>query len=174
MSRAQRDKGARAERELVHLLTAAGIKARRVPLSGAVEGFGGDLLVEDGDGEARWESKVRGDGNGFSLLYRWIEDAAVLAVRADRKPWLVVVRLEDWIREHSPRHADAPPGDARTVPGIEEAGSRDAGPGAAKEVDLDGTRPDKTGQHQTRPDETRQDATGRDWTGRDSTRQDMT
>ncbi len=36
---------------------AAGIEARRVPLSGAMSstGFGGDVLVRDGDGEARWK-----------------------------------------------------------------------------------------------------------------------
>lgn len=44
MSRASRDKGARAEREIVHRHRELGVHAERVPLSGAAGGrFIGDV-----------------------------------------------------------------------------------------------------------------------------------
>ena len=81
------------EREIVELLQAAGIEARRVPLSGSMSstGFGGDVLVRDGDGESRWEVKRR--GQGFKKIERWLEDAQVLAFRGDRQEWYATLRL---------------------------------------------------------------------------------
>lgn len=104
MSKSSREKGNRAERELVHILEKNCIQARRVPLSGAMKdtGFGGDLLVRGSltlmfteRDEERWEVKSRGNADGFKMLYKWLEDARVLALKADRKEWLVVTRLED-------------------------------------------------------------------------------
>ena len=60
MSRSQRDKGYRGEREAVETLTRLGWKAVRVPLSGAAQGFAGDVLVEDRAGRSvRIEVKRR-------------------------------------------------------------------------------------------------------------------
>jgi Holliday junction resolvase len=88
MGKAQRDKGARAEREFAKL-----IGGERVPLSGAAGGsFSGDVIDPFGD---IWEIKVRKDG--FKQLYAWLEGKDALAVRADRKPWLVVIPLERWL-----------------------------------------------------------------------------
>ena len=42
-----------------------------------------------------FEVKLRADG--FKEIYRWIEPAYGLAVKADRKPFLVVLRIEDFI-----------------------------------------------------------------------------
>lgn len=88
MGKASRDKGARNERLFVADAQAAGLDAERIPLSGAVKGsFAGDVRVAGYLGEV----KVRGDG--FKQLYAWLEhdNADFLALRADRKDWLMVV-----------------------------------------------------------------------------------
>ena len=93
-----RIKGSVGEREIVALLQTAGIEARRVPLSGAMKttGFGGDVLVRDGEGEARWEVKRR--GQGFKRLEGWLEDAKVVAFRADHGEWMCCVRLDSLVK----------------------------------------------------------------------------
>lgn len=84
MGRSERRKGADAEREFARL-----IGGERVPLSGAAGGsYTGDVI---GLG-LRWECKRR--RNGFKQLYDWLDGADALAVRADRRPWLVVMPLE--------------------------------------------------------------------------------
>lgn len=86
--RRSRSKGARNEVALAKLLG-----GQRIPLSGAAGGsFVGDILLPNGK---RIECKVRADG--FRQLYAWIENADALAVRADRKDWLIVLRLEDYM-----------------------------------------------------------------------------
>lgn len=61
--RKSRSKGQRREREFAKL-----IEGRRIPLSGAQEGFENDV---EGLG-IRWEVKAR--KNGFQTLYKWLED----------------------------------------------------------------------------------------------------
>ena len=79
-----RRKGSDAEREFAKL-----IGGERVPLSGAAGGrYAGDVI---GLG-MRWECKRRRDG--FKQIYDWLDGADALAVRADRKPWLVVMPLD--------------------------------------------------------------------------------
>lgn len=90
MSRAQRDKGARFERQIVNLLTEAGIEAKRIPLSGTTW-LKGDLLI----GNELAELKKR--GNGFKQLYDWLNESRYLIVAADRKEPLMIMRLSDWI-----------------------------------------------------------------------------
>jgi hypothetical protein len=92
VGRASRDKGSRAERALVNLLQAAGFAAEKVPLSGAAHGrFGGDVSVPLLGVDRRVECKIRSDG--FRELYRWLDGADLLVVRADRCEPLVVVPL---------------------------------------------------------------------------------
>lgn len=87
MGKSQRDKGARSEREFAKL-----IGGERVPLSGAAGGsYTGDVK---GLG-ITWECKVR--GNGFKQLYDWLEGKDALAVKADRKQWLVVMPIEKYM-----------------------------------------------------------------------------
>ena len=89
MGRAEREKGARVERGLVHLHRDAGIDCERVPLSGAAGGrFGGDLVVADC---YRAEVKSRAGGAGFRTLERWLADHALLFLKRDRQPPLVVM-----------------------------------------------------------------------------------
>jgi hypothetical protein len=93
--RASRDKGNRTERAIVRLLQDRGLAGERVPLSGAARGrFSGDISVPALGRDLRGEAKCRGDGGGFKSLYDWIEGRDFLVIRADRKPMLVVVRLE--------------------------------------------------------------------------------
>jgi len=77
-----RDKGARAERDF-----AKRIGGRRVPLSGAMKGYKGDVI---GLGMT-WECKKR--KGGFKTLYKWLGENDALAIQADRKEWLVVIPL---------------------------------------------------------------------------------
>jgi Holliday junction resolvase len=86
MGKSQRDKGARLEREF-----AKHIQGVRIPLSGAAGGkFANDV---EGMG-LKWEVKGRKDG--FKQLYGWLEGEGkpnALAIKADRKEWLVVIPL---------------------------------------------------------------------------------
>ena len=91
----RRRKGSRVENLLVKAHEADGIKAMRVPLSGAMAGWKGDLRV----GELVAEVKARANGEGFSTLNRWLGENDLLFVKQDRKqplvvmPWGVYVRL---------------------------------------------------------------------------------
>jgi len=98
MGKASRDKGIRREREFCELTG-----GKRVPLSGAVGGeFSNDVILPNGK---RVEVKARKDG--FKELYRWIQDERekpdMLALKADRKPWLVVITLDEYMRLQSDR-----------------------------------------------------------------------
>lgn len=87
LGKASRDKGQRREREFAEL-----IGGQRVPLSGAQEGYPNDV---EGMG-LQWEVKARKDG--FKTIYDYVLDERekpdAVALKADRKPWLVVMTLE--------------------------------------------------------------------------------
>ncbi|ARC32121.1 MULTISPECIES: hypothetical protein [Bacillus cereus group] len=91
MGKSQRDKGMRREREFASLIGGA-----RVPLSGAIDGYSNDVK---GLG-LEWEVKARKEG--FKTLYNWLEDEReqpdALAIKADRKPWLVVMPLDTFLK----------------------------------------------------------------------------
>lgn len=90
--RASRQKGDRAERALVKFLQSHGFAAERVPLSGAAGGrFACDVSVPVLGIDRKAEVKVR--ANGFVELYRWLDGADLLVVRADQKEPLVVLPL---------------------------------------------------------------------------------
>jgi Holliday junction resolvase len=88
--KASKEKGSRREREFAKL-----IDGKRTPLSGAVEGFPNDVQGL----ELEWEVKARKDG--FKQLYTWLEDERekpdALALKADRKQWLVVLTLDKFM-----------------------------------------------------------------------------
>lgn len=91
--RASRRKGSRVERQIVHLHRDMGLKAKRVPLSGAADGFKGDVLIDLGDYTLQSEIKARKSGTGFTVLDRWLGDNDLLFVKRDRRkpavymPW---------------------------------------------------------------------------------------
>ena len=94
MGKKSRDKGNRRERELVKLFQSWGLKAERVPLSGAAKGsFAGDVDVYRVNADAPLCGECKAKANGFRQLYTWLEHdgADYLALKADRKPWLFVV-----------------------------------------------------------------------------------
>lgn len=90
--RASRDKGNRAERALVKFLQAHGFAAERVPLSGSAGGrFACDVSLPLLGVDRKVEVKVRKDG--FRELYKWLDGAELLIVKADRRDPLVVMPL---------------------------------------------------------------------------------
>lgn len=95
MGKSQKDKGYRGENNLRHLLQDAGIECKRIPLSGASAILPGcDLLI--GEDERQAEVKIR--GNGFKKLYDWLANNEYLFVKADRLPYLAVMRVDDFIK----------------------------------------------------------------------------
>jgi hypothetical protein len=93
MGKASRDKGARREREFCELTG-----GKRVPLSGAAGGqFSNDVVLPNGK---KVEVKARKDG--FKEIYNWLLDERekpdLLALKADRKPWLVVMTLDEYMK----------------------------------------------------------------------------
>lgn len=71
MGRSSKAKGAKYERRIVKRHLAAGIRARKVPLSGALDEFPGDLTVLD---RFRGEVKARKDGRGFTSVSKWLAE----------------------------------------------------------------------------------------------------
>jgi hypothetical protein len=117
MSRLSRDKGLRAEREIVAAHAELGIKGERVPLSGAARYRGNgadvDLYVFGPDAAPLiCEVKARASGEGFATLERWLGDADALFLRRDRADPLVVLPWQTW---------------ARLVPGMADPGRRRIG-----------------------------------------------
>ena len=82
MGKAARDKGNRRERELTALLPGAQkISAMYKP--------GPDLI---------WNGRlieVKARQTGMKKAYDWLEDANMLAYKADRKPWLIILPLNE-------------------------------------------------------------------------------
>ncbi len=94
MGKSQRDKGYRGENNLKKLLLNTGISCKRVPLSGGAPGSPGDLLI--GRDQLRSEVKLRADG--FKKLYAWLAGNKFLFVKADRKEYLAVMGIDDFIK----------------------------------------------------------------------------
>ena len=89
-----KQKGDRDERGLIVRLAEHGVSAHRVPLSGAVEGYEGDVIIED---KYVVECKVR--ARGFQQIYGWLEKHVdFLTIRQDRAERLVVMRESMFIR----------------------------------------------------------------------------
>jgi len=93
----RRRKGSRVEREIVALHLEAGIPARRVPLSGAQEGWKGDIVI-DAVGGLVAEVKSRRNGAGWATLARWLGDHDLLVLREDRAEPLVAMPWRTYLR----------------------------------------------------------------------------
>ena len=91
-SRAPRQKGDRLERAVVKQLQAAGLCAKRVPLSGSAAGYPGDVCVELAGRDLTLECKSRRD---FATLYGWLTGRDALILKGDRNDPLLVMRLTD-------------------------------------------------------------------------------
>lgn len=69
MGKSSRTKGAVYERRVVHLHDDAGIVCRKVPLSGALSDYPGDVTIAD---HFRGEVKARKSANGFVKVRDWL------------------------------------------------------------------------------------------------------
>lgn len=103
MSRMQRDKGHRVEREIVELHRGLWLRAERVPLSGAVryQGNGADVDVYAfGPDEAPLVTEVKAwrSGEGFATLERWLGENDVLFLRRNNAEPVVVLPWRTWER----------------------------------------------------------------------------
>ncbi|TCZ63915.1 hypothetical protein [Roseicella aquatilis] len=100
MGKSSRDKGLRRERAIVEIHRKCGIRAERVPLSGAVRyrGNGADVdLYVRGTEPLKAEIKARGDGDGFKTLERWLGGNDALILWRDRASPMVVLPLHIWL-----------------------------------------------------------------------------
>ena len=103
MGKASRDKGQRRERQIVALHLDMGVKAERVPLSGASKyrGNGADVDVYALGPDAAplvSEVKARASGEGFTTLERWLGEFDALFLVRDRAEPLVVLPWATWRR----------------------------------------------------------------------------
>lgn len=90
MGKASRDKGARFERAV-----ADAFGGTRVPLSGAVAAFPGDVVAEIAGKQRRLECKKR--KAGFKQDYGWLRDNYAVVKAADRCDPLITLRLSDFL-----------------------------------------------------------------------------
>lgn len=93
MGRSQKLKGNRRELEFAKI-----IGGQRIPLSGAAKHAGRAHTGDVTGLGLRFECKARKDG--FKTIYRWLEEDGIdaLALKADRKDWLVVVPIERFLQ----------------------------------------------------------------------------
>jgi hypothetical protein len=100
MGKSSRDKGLRRERALVQLHIVCGIRAERVPLSGALRYRDNkadiDLYVYGAE-PLKAEVKARGEGSGFRTLERWLSGNDALFLWRDRAAPFVVLPLHVWL-----------------------------------------------------------------------------
>lgn len=102
--RAPKQKGNRFEREIVNRLLGVGIKAARLPLSGAMRGiYGGcDVTLSMLGRECRAELKHH--RNGFATFYKWIARVHILIVRRDHDEPLVVMPFKTFVELLQQKH----------------------------------------------------------------------
>lgn len=99
MSKYQRDKGKRCEQEVVTILKAAGFDtAKRTG-----EYVANDILCAIDGRDRIIEVKVR--ANGFSSLYTFLKDSWACVHKADRKPYLITMELQDFLALVAPEPA---------------------------------------------------------------------
>src|SRR6516164_2251875 len=96
-----RQKGNRAEREIVDLHKGINVHAERYPASGATRfrGSGHDIdLYPFGREEAPLvaESKARRSGNGFVQLERWLGEYDALFLRRNNAEPMVLLPWRTW------------------------------------------------------------------------------
>lgn len=103
MGKKSRDKGVRRERMIVEMHEAVGIRAERVPLSGAMkfrntESTDVDIYVAGKD-MPPWvtEVKARADASGWTMIKKWLDDADALFLIEDHEKPLVVLPWGRWL-----------------------------------------------------------------------------
>lgn len=94
MGKISRDKGAGYERELVNAFKEHGLKAQRVPLSGATEYAKNDVEVIAGfDGKTKFSGECKRRKELPQFFTSALDGADFAAFRQDRGETLIVLRL---------------------------------------------------------------------------------
>lgn len=94
MPNKSKQKGDRLERAAVETLNAHGLEAKRVPLSGSVAGFKGDIHFKEQGIPKVMECKSR--KSGFKTLRTMLGDSDRLLVKDDRTDPLIVMPFADY------------------------------------------------------------------------------
>lgn len=92
MGKPSRDKGARYERETVRDIQSWGLVAHRVPLSGAVDGYADDVVIEHPTlGDLRIECKRRAKIASYLVDAAHQSESGIARARGDRAPsvWIL-------------------------------------------------------------------------------------
>ena len=93
LSNPQKRKGSRVEREMVRRINEIG-DAYRIPLSGAVEGFKGDIKLRIGD---KWyTAEVKARKNPPKQVLGWLGEHDFLFIKPDLKEPVVVMTWKTW------------------------------------------------------------------------------
>lgn len=94
--RRSRNKGSGYEREIVAAHIERGISARKMPLSGALRDYPGDVQIAGMIGECKRTKRSR--TSLYDALAQGNDAADVLFIRDDGKKTLVVVPFEFWFQ----------------------------------------------------------------------------
>lgn len=94
MVSAAKRKGSGFEREVVEALREYGLEAKKVPLSGALADYPGDVTLTVNGRTHTIECKRR--RAGFKTLYGWLGKNDYLVFRDDKCEPLLVMRLKDF------------------------------------------------------------------------------
>ena len=114
----QKRKGTRVENEIVKLFIKEGFKARRQPLSGAIQDFPHDVRVTDLFGGTTIEVKARKSGGGFTQLDRWKGSADLLILKRDFKEPMVYMSwnlYKEYLNEYKENRSGSQSGEQTTV-----------------------------------------------------------
>ena len=71
-----------------------------MPLSGLQEGFKGDVIIKRNESSKELLGECKSRAGGFKLIYdaKEQDDADIVFIKQDRKPVLVIMSLEDYIK----------------------------------------------------------------------------
>ena len=114
----QKRKGTRVENEIVKLFIKEGFKARRQPLSGAIQDFPHDVRVADLFGGTTVEVKARKSGEGFTQLDKWKGSADLLILKRDFKEPMVYMSwnlYKEYLNEYKENRSGSQSGEQTTV-----------------------------------------------------------
>ena len=114
----QKRKGTRVENEIVKLFIKEGFKARRQPLSGAIQDFPHDVRVADLFGGTTIEVKARKSGEGFTQLDKWKGSADLLILKRDFKEPMVYMSwnlYKEYLNEYKENRSGSQSGEQTTV-----------------------------------------------------------
>ena len=94
MGKMQRNKGKRVELEIVNLFKSWGLRAMRVPLSGATEYAKGEIDVYPKNRDAPLIGEVKARKSGYKTVIDALGENDFLVVRIDKKEPFFVLPLE--------------------------------------------------------------------------------